>query len=244
MGRLAVEAKSPAAGRDPALSDRAKRLSGGGPAPAIPLGLWRTRASRRLPAQTGLASRLADGRKDLSAALHHRSEGLGSAAMKDRLDWVFAYGSNMHLGDLASWFERNGLGHARVHRAEPAVLSDYDLAFDYISPSRNGGAANVRPAAGREVPGLALEVNEVALRGLDRKEGHPKRYRRGPDRVVVRLASGEPLRVWLYEVTPEYRESEDVPPRRSYLKLLIEVAERQDFPEWYLDRLRATPTAD
>ena len=157
-------------------------------------------------------------------------------------DWVFAYGSNMHLADLRRWFDSHGLGRARLGRVHPALLPDHRLLFDYHSPSRDGGAANVEPAAGREVPGLVLQVNSQALAGLDEKEGHPARYLRS--KVPVRLLSGEKLLAWLYVVTPKYRRAHHVPPRRSYLALMLEVAKERGFPESYLAELRTTECAE
>lgn len=161
-----------------------------------------------------------------------------------QLDWVFAYGSNMDVDDLCRWLGDRGHPAPRVERVEAAVLSGYRLVWNYRSGARRGGAANVEPAEGVELPGLALEVDPPTLAGIDLKEGHPHRYRRGPRRVPVRLASGEHQRVWLYVVLPEFRQSGFVAPRRAYLELLLRAAERHAFPDWYVSELRATTTID
>lgn len=159
------------------------------------------------------------------------------------LDWVFAYGSNMDLGDLRAFLQARRCP-GQIERAEPASLSGYQLVWNYFSGARGGGAANVEPAPGRELPGLALRVDAAALAGIDVKEGHPKRYRRGPKRVPVRLSAGGIERAWLYIVEPGFRQDRTVTPTRAYLSLLIGAAERYGFPAWYLEELRATPTMD
>lgn len=160
------------------------------------------------------------------------------------LDWVFAYGSNMDVDDLYRFLEERGHPGPRVERVELAYLSGWRLVWNYHSRARQGGAANVEPADAGELPGLALQVDAPTLAGIDLKEGHPHRYRRGPKRVPVRLHGGGRERAWLYVVLPEFRRSAFVPPRRAYLDLLIGAAERHAFPAWYLDELRGTHTAD
>ncbi len=162
----------------------------------------------------------------------------------NQLDWVFAYGSNMDVADLRRWLVDRGHDQPRVERVEVAVVPGYQLVWNYHSRARRGGAANVEPAAGRELPGLALQVDAPTLAGIDLKEGHPHRYRRGPKRVPLELESGERLRAWLYVVLPGFTESSFIAPRRAYLELVLGAAERHAFPDWYLDELRATPTAD
>ncbi len=159
------------------------------------------------------------------------------------LDWVFAYGSNMDLDDLRAFLAARGI-NGRIARAEPALLPGFRLAWNYFSRARAGGAANVEPAPDRELPGLALRVDAPALAGIDLKEGHPQRYRRGPKRVAVRLRSGDVERAWLYVVEPAFRQDKTVLPTRAYLALLIGAARRHGFPRWYLDELAVTPTVD
>lgn len=159
------------------------------------------------------------------------------------LDRVFAYGSNMDLEDLRRFFDAHACpGH--VERALPATLRGHRLVWNYFSRARGGGAANVEPAPGAELPGLVLWVDAAALAGIDLKEGHPTRYRRGPKRVAVELASGALERAWLYVVLPQFRQERTVPPTRSYLSLMIAAAERHGLPAWHVEALRATDTAD
>jgi hypothetical protein len=159
--------------------------------------------------------------------------------------WVFAYGSNMHLGDLARWLREDGSAQALPARVEPACIADFELAWDYRSVARGGGAANARPRPGGELRGVCLACDETLLAALDRKEGHPHRYARGPAPVwATLLASGEAVRAWLYRVTPAHERPGTVPPRAAYLHLLVQAAEEHGLGEAYIARLRATPTAD
>lgn len=155
---------------------------------------------------------------------------------------VFAYGSNMHLRDLERWMGERDLGAPRVNAAWPAVLPDFRLAWCYRSPVREGGAANVVPAAGAEVPGLVLRVDDHTFAALDRKEQHPTHYDRGPEPMQLRHSSGEPLTAWVYQVTEAWVCPEPEWPRSHYLRLLVEAAREHRLPRRHVDELLRTPT--
>ncbi len=76
---------------------------------------------------------------------------------------VFAYGSNMDLGDVAAWFEQQQLGKPNVLHLAVGCLEGHRLVWNYRSPRRGAGAANVEPAVQRSVPGLLLEVDDATL---------------------------------------------------------------------------------
>ena len=159
--------------------------------------------------------------------------------------WVFAYGSNMHLGDLSRWLEEKGLGDrsAGPSRIVPSRLSDWGLVWNYRSPSRRGAAANVEPRPGDEVRGLALEVNASLLTAIDHKEGHPHRYSRGANtKAVTALADRTSLCAWVYEVTQGWRRRAPVRPRRRYLDLMIEAATEHNLGDDWVERLRRVQT--
>jgi len=157
-------------------------------------------------------------------------------------DRVFAYGSNLHLEDLAGWMGRGGFGEPRLGRVLPAVLPDFRLVWNYPSQSRAGGAANVEPCDGEAVYGAVLEVDARTFSAVDVKEGHPERYVRR--RLPVCLLAGGETTAWVYEVTPGWRRPHQVWPSRGYLALVLEGARRLGLPEAYLDALAATPTLD
>lgn len=158
--------------------------------------------------------------------------------------WVFAYGSNMAVEDLRSWLAAHGYSPDGIARIEAATLPGYRLVWNYYSVSRGGGAANVEPCAGRNLPGLALLVDAKTLAGIDQKEGHPNYYRRGSSQRVVRLKSGEDISAWVYVAVPERCSARPGPPRRAYLALLRKAAREHALPDWYIAELEATPTAD
>ena len=163
----------------------------------------------------------------------------------DMSHWVFAYGSNMHLEDLRRWLENQGYSTAGIRTAEPAVVLDYRLVWNYFSVVRNGAAANAEPYEGAELLGVALAVDDATLAALDIKEGHPKRYRRDSQPVSARLLkSGSRVEAWLYRAQPEHLRSSFVPPRRGYIQLMIKAAEQQGLPAEYIGALRKVPTVD
>ncbi len=157
---------------------------------------------------------------------------------------VFAYGSNMHLVDLRRWMNVRGFEDARVLGSSAAYLHGWELVWNYRSPVRLGGAANVQRRDGAVLPGALLDVDVRGLEALDRKEGHPGRYRRGPDLVEVEAASGRGAEAWLYVVTAEYRETDLVLPRAEYLTLMVEGALHHALPEWHVEALRRVETID
>lgn len=157
---------------------------------------------------------------------------------------VFAYGSNMHTGDLGSWLTRNGYAAAEIAVFGRAVLPDHELVWNYWSRSRGCGAANVRPRAGCDLPGLVLRVDERGLAALDCKEGNGALYDRGaaPQRVV--LDTGESVNAWLYVARPDRVRSESCLPSRAYLDLLIAGAREHGLPAAHIKRLRAVLADD
>lgn len=156
--------------------------------------------------------------------------------------WVFAYGSNMDLGDLSAWFHSTGLGRPKVLHLAVGSLPQYRLVWNYRSPSRGAGAANVEPAALSTVPGLLLQLDEQTLLGLDRKEGHPERYRR--EHLTCHVWSGEPRDAWVYRVQPAHRQDSFVAPRREYRDLILGAARRHGFPADYIANLEALELAE
>jgi len=157
--------------------------------------------------------------------------------------WVFAYGSNMNLRDLRRWLRERELPDEGLLRAEAALLPGFRLAWNYKSLHRDGGAANIEEAASSELPGVAIAVDEATLGYIDKKEGHPGRYRR--ERTwEVELAGGESVMAWAYQVSEPYLKPPPVWPRRAYLDLLIAAAREHDLPAGYIAELEATPTCD
>jgi hypothetical protein len=158
--------------------------------------------------------------------------------------WVFAYGSNMDVDDLRGWLAKKGHGADGILRVEPATLARHRLVWNYRSVSRNGGAANVEPCDGRELPGLALSVDPKTLKAIDEKEGHPSYYRRGSSPLSVRLHDSSEIAAWLYIAVQARCNATPVWPRRDYLQLLVDAARKHALPAWHIAELEATPTVD
>lgn len=159
-------------------------------------------------------------------------------------EWVFAYGSNMDVDDLRGWLATKGLEADGIRRVERAALTGYRLVWNYRSTSRDGGAANVEPCAGQDLPGLALSVDAMTLTAIDQKEGHPRYYNRGSSPLPVRLLTGEEIVAWVYVAIPDRCSASPVPPRRAYLQLLINAARQHGLPAWHVAELEATSTVD
>jgi hypothetical protein len=162
----------------------------------------------------------------------------------DELHWVFAYGSNMATDDLTNWLTSNGHLASGLVRIEPATLAGHRLIWNYRSRSRDGGAANIEPCVGADLPGVALMVEAVVLSAIDRKEGHPRFYSRGSSPLPVRLRQGNEVSAWVYVAVPARRSLTPVRPRRAYLQLLIAAAQQHGLPVSHIAELEATPTAD
>jgi len=164
----------------------------------------------------------------------------------DGLHAVFAYGSNMCLRDLARWLNEKGHGGLAPAHAEEGLLLDHQLVWNYRSPVRRGGAANVERmaedhAAGIHLPGVLLHVDAALLRAIDEKEGHPERYVRS-ERIVE--VSGGPRRAWVYEVAEAWRHDQAIWPRRGYLDVMLRGAREHGLPERHIRDIGTTPTRD
>ena len=114
----------------------------------------------------------------------------------------FAYGSNLSAAHWATWSAASGVPPDALRPLEAAHLPDHTLAFNYFSQTHQAGAANVVPELGQAVPGYLFQVSEAGRQALDRKEGHPRVYRRQP--CVVLTAAGQEVQAFTYVVTPEH----------------------------------------
>ena len=160
------------------------------------------------------------------------------------LSWVFAYGSNMATDDLKRRIVDEAGSADGLVRVAGAFLPDHQLVWNYRSSTRKGGAANVERCYGRELPGVALLVDEAVLGVIDRKEGHPSFYNRGASPVRLRLSGGEEINAWVYVAARRRCSPRPVLPRRAYLQLLIDGARQHGLPATHIAELEATPTAD
>ncbi len=149
--------------------------------------------------------------------------------------FYFAYGSNLHIEDLARWAgARYTLDIRAVHRA---YWPDHAPVFHYHSPVRRGGALDITPQRGACAPGVLFEVRR-GWDALDAKEGAPDRYRRvrgwaiidGPISTEVPHSTGTLVRATTYCVSPALRQSRHVEPTESYSAIV-----REALATWRLD---------
>lgn len=156
--------------------------------------------------------------------------------------WVFVYGSNMHLSDLARWFLRERGQRPNILDQRAALLPSHRLVWNYFSRVRGGGAANIERVTGQvtvdkhQLPGVALFVDEPTRLGLDQKEGYPSRYTRTLERIV--LLGGEEVDAWVYSVKPEHLHPHYVAPTREYVTLMIQGAQAHGLPKEHVQALR------
>lgn len=144
----------------------------------------------------------------------------------------FAYGSNMHPGQM----QKRCPGCVFV---AAACLRDHRLAFTRPWAAwGGGGVADIQPDAGSLVEGVVWKITEAHRKTLDGYEEYPTAYdRKG---VVVETFDGRTLTAFAYVARPlgSYR------PGRRYLQQLIAGARAHGLSPGYIASLEATATED
>ncbi|HSB69331.1 MAG TPA: gamma-glutamylcyclotransferase family protein [Candidatus Methylomirabilis sp.] len=146
--------------------------------------------------------------------------------------FYFAYGSNMHPGQMATRCPG-------CYFVAAARLRDHRLAFTRPWAAWDGdGVADILHAAGSVVEGVVWEIAEEHRRALDRYEEYPTAYDRKD--VVVETFDGRTLAAFAYFARPlgSFR------PGRRYLHSLIEGARAHGLSPEYVASLEAIPTED
>ena len=131
----------------------------------------------------------------------------------------FAYGSNIHLGQMAY-----RCPDAQV--VGPVELEGYELLF------RRGGFATIAPKEGETVTGLLWSITQKCERSLDRYEGYPRFYDKRM--VTVRDSEGRSLSVMAYIMDERFREP--MLPTDSYYNGILEGYRQNDMPTEPLKR--------
>lgn len=116
-------------------------------------------------------------------------------------DLYCGYGSNTDPAHLDEWCRSQGHGAGLFQPVGLAELPDVELAFNYFSRGRQGGALNLRERRGSLVSGLLLKVLPGGWAALDRKEGVGSRAYRRVRRHAIG-AYGEAIPVSTYVATP------------------------------------------
>jgi len=156
---------------------------------------------------------------------------------------VFVYGTQMNHPDFLAWLDAHGYDSAMVRDANPASLDGYDFVWNYYSASRDSGAVNLEPKKNSKIWGLLIECDDPLLKAFDRREGHPRAYDRGENRVpVTRLEDGKTVFAWVYRAHPNQAGRRDVWPTKAYKAKVVEAATFWGFPRAYVDKIRAWPT--
>ena len=144
----------------------------------------------------------------------------------------FAYGSNMHPGQMA----KRCPGCTFVATAR---LKDHRLTFSrFWSAWGGGGVADIQPAPGSAVEGVIWEITGTHRQTLDDYEDYPTSYTRKD--VVVETVDGRTLTAFAYTAKPTgvYRQA------RRYLREILEGARAQHLSPDYISFLEAIPTED
>ena len=144
----------------------------------------------------------------------------------------FAYGSNMHPGQM----KQRCPGCSFVAAAR---LRDHRLAFTRPWGAWDGdGVADILHSEGSVVEGVVWEIAEEHRRTLDRYEEYPTAYDRKD--VVVETFDGRTLTAFAYFARPlgSFR------PGRRYLQSLVDGAMAHGLSPEYVASLEAIPTEE
>lgn len=146
--------------------------------------------------------------------------------MPDTL-WYFAYGSNMQR---ATFLERRGMHPLEWRRAR---LPDHCLCFNLPIGDGERGVANVEPAVGAEVIGVAFRLTTAEFDFLDKTEGVDSGvYERVA--AALRTEDGNALGAFTYRsrLITEGRK-----PSPRYMGLILEGAREHGLSDEYIRSL-------
>jgi len=148
------------------------------------------------------------------------------------MHWYFAYGANLSRAIFES---RRGMKPAAVRRAR---LEDFRLAFSEPGiPIFEPSFANVEPASGRSVHGVAYALDQAEMEALIADES--SNYQR--IEVFVHEEDDNVLPCVTFQ---SRRTVPDRAPSFRYRQLLIDGAREHGLPESYIDFLQELPCID
>ena len=155
---------------------------------------------------------------------------------------VFAYGSNLNSADLLRYTNERNQPSLAPKKICNARMKNHQLCWTTFSKTRQCGVLNVELAKDQEVWGTVFELTEEDLSVFDRKEGHPKHYRRTA--VVVSDEQNHCIEVETY-IAPPCMETAFLYPSENYLTTVVDGMKEQQLPEKYInDFLLRSPIID
>ena len=151
----------------------------------------------------------------------------------------FDYASNMDEGELKGFVSDQGGDPHGISNPRYALLRDWRLVFNFLSPRRKAGTGNIEPAIGEQVEGVVWDVTDNLIQHTDQKEGHPRQYHR--IWIAVEVQDSTLQNLLTYEVVPKQRR-ELFSLYRAYLQLMIDAAQRFGFSKDYIAKLENIQT--
>ena len=157
----------------------------------------------------------------------------------------FAYGSNMDKDDFKEWCNgenKQNKKYPMVNFQNPrrAKLNGYELTFNYYSCSREGGAANIMESQEDYVYGLLMDIGDKDLQTIREKEGYSEDCSKcyyNEVCVNVEVDGTVVQHVKTYKVSKCRETTEPQRPTRKYLGLIINNAEKYEFPPDYIKHI-------
>ena len=139
--------------------------------------------------------------------------------------YYFGYGANMDLETIRNRCpsaERIGIGYK----------DNFQLVFNRKGSYRPGGVSSIEPQYNGKVFGIIYSILEKDLLALDEVED-PEAYTREELKIS---AYSKPGQVYLCNVYLSFRVK-DIEPDPDYLNLIIQAAQKENLPQWYVNRL-------
>ncbi|HUB06497.1 MAG TPA: gamma-glutamylcyclotransferase family protein [Myxococcales bacterium] len=151
----------------------------------------------------------------------------------------FIYGSSLSKRAFAAWAQEHGYQLPDFSAAFPARLDGYRLAFDVMSRFWGGATADLVPAPGSAVEGIALPLPGSARGLVDHKEGAISGLYEPFEVQVKPLAGGAPSAAIAYRAAASRRLTEEAPPSETFLETLLEGAREWKLSEGWIGSLAA-----
>ncbi len=121
-----------------------------------------------------------------------------------------------------------------------ALLPNWEIQFNFMSRTYNGGVTGIEPAVAKLVRGVLYEVSDEEILHLDTIEGVPEGiyYRQT---ILVVDEGGRPVRAATYRTT---NPRGPFKPTKRYLGLMVNGAREHGLDSDYLKWLESIETID